>query len=282
MKILLPCDSQQILGGGFSFRVNLEKGLTTRGHTIVNNIVEADVALIAGVTMVTWDTVEAIKKQGVKLVVRLDNCPRNSRNRNTGTSRLKGFCDMADEVIWQCEWARFYLRDFIGKEGKIIYNGVNTEIFKPEGDKYDFGNKENVYLYSRFNRDENKRYEEIWYRFQLLFRENKNRKLVLVGQFSPEQQEYNFDFFRGERVEYLGIIDNSEEMAKIYRSCGYLFAPYFVDCYSNTYLEAIACGCKLFEPNMSGGTPELIKNGVITLDQMAKEYEKVFLEVLSK
>ena len=106
--------------------------------------------------------------------------------------------------------------------------------------------------------------------------------MVLIGQFSPEQREYNFDFFRGEKVTYLGVIDSPEELAKIYRSCGHLLATYFNDCYSNTYLEAIACGCKLYEPDMSGGTPELIKNGVINLEQMAKEYEKLFLEVLNK
>jgi glycosyltransferase involved in cell wall biosynthesis len=230
--------------------------------------------------MVTWDTVEKIKQQGVKLIVRLDNVPRNSRNRNTGTSRLKGFCDMADEVVWQCEWAKFYLQDFIKKEGVIIYNGVDTDIFKPDGAKIDFGNRADTYLFSRFNRDENKRWEEAWYKFQLIFRDNPNAKLVLVGNFSPEQQEYNFDFFRGEKVEYRGIIESPEEMARIYRGCGHLFATYYIDCYSNTYQEALACGCELYQPDMSGGAPELIKNGVITLEKMAKDYEALFLKII--
>jgi glycosyltransferase involved in cell wall biosynthesis len=287
MKILLPCDSNQGLGGGFTFRRNLEKGLIRIGHRVVSDMGEADIALISSPTMVTWDTVEQLKNRGMKIVIRLDNVPRNSRNRNTGTSRLIGMPKMADEVVWQSEWARFYLKDVIQREGVIIYNGVDTDIFNKEGERYDFGKKENVYLYSRYNRDENKRYEEIWYEYQLIQRDNPDAKLILVGNFSPEQQEYNFDFFRNERFEYLGVMNDAGEMAKIYRGCEYMFAPYFVDCYSNTYLEALMCGVKLHNINMSGGTPELIENfkkgkEFNSLESMAKEYEKVFLSVLNR
>lgn len=288
MKISLLCDSSQVLGGGWTFQRNLAKGLNLLGHEVINDYTKADIALVSGVTMVTRETINAVQEAKVKLVVRLDNVPRNSRNRNTGTSRLKEFTTKADEIVWQCQWVKDYLNDFIGREGKIIYNGVDTDIFKPDGDKYDFGDKDNVYLYSRFNRDENKRYEEVWYNFQLLFRENKNRKLVLVGQFSSEQIEYSFDFFRGEKVDYLGIVMEPERMAKIYRSCGYMFAPYFIDCFSNTYLEGIVTGIKLCDINMSGGTPEMLElfnkygRDYFTLERMAKDYERLFEEVLEK
>ena len=288
MKIIIPSDSKQTQGGAWSFKHNLEKGMTALGHTVVNNILEADIALVAGVTMVTRQTIDLIKEQGVKLITRLDNVPRNSRNRNTGTSRLREFSQKADEVVWQCQWSKDYLIDFIGREGRIIYNGVDTDIFRPEGDRFDFGDRDLVYLYSRYNRDENKRYEEVWYEFQLLFRENKNRRLILVGQFSPEQVEYSFDFFRGEKVDYLGTVIEPEQMAKIYRSCGHMFAPYFADCFSNTYLEGLVMGIKLRNVNMSGGTPEMLSlfdkygRDYFSLERMAKEYEKLFMEVLSK
>lgn len=282
MKIFLPNDSQQGIGGGWTFRRNFEKGMQSIGHEIVADITQADIALVVGVTMVTWATMEAIKQTKAKIIVRLDNVPRNSRNRNTGTSRLQGFCKMADDVIWQCQWAKDYLIDFIGKEGHIVFNGVDTNIFKTEGVKVDFGNREHIYLYSRFNRDETKNWEVAWYEYQLIQRADKDAKLIIVGKFSPETTQYNFDFFRGERVEFQSVIDNAETMARIMRGCKYLFATYYNDCYSNTYQEALACGMELYKPNMSGGTPELIKNGVISLEQMARAYEKVFMEVLSK
>lgn len=281
MRIYLPSDSEQAIGGGWTFQRNFKIGMEKIGHIIVKDAGEADVALVASTSMVTWDSVQEIKDRGLKLIVRLDNVPRNSRNRNTGTSRLKGFCDVADEVVYQCEWARFYLKDFIGREGRVVYNGVDTDIFNKEGEIV-IVDRANTYLYSRFNRDETKNWEVAWYKFQLIYRDNPLSKLIIVGKFSPENMEYNFDFFRGENISYLGIITAPEEMAKIYRSCRYLMATYFNDAYSNTYSEALACGMELYEPDMSGGTPELIKNGVITLEQMAKEYEKVFAEVLER
>lgn len=282
IKVYLANDSSQETGGGWTFLRNIAKGLTKLGHQVVDKIEDCDIVLISGVTMVKRETVDRAKELDKKIVTRCDNVPRNSRNRNCGTSRLQEFARRADEVVWQCQWAKDYLIDFIGREGKILYNGVDTDIFRPQGQTFDFGDKDLVYLYSRFNRDENKRWELAWYKFQLLFRENKNRRLILVGQFSPEQQECSFDFFRGEKVDYLGIIDEPEQMARVYRSCGYLLATYAHDCYSNTYQEFLATGGQLYEPDMSGGTPELIKNGVITLEQMAKEYEKVFIEVLNR
>jgi len=288
MRIYIPSDSSQSLGGGFSFRANLGKAMTGLGHIVVNNISEAEIALIASTTMVTKETIAEIKGQGLKLIVRLDNVPRNSRNRNTGTSRLKSFSDQADEIVWQCQWSKDYLIDFIGKEGRIIYNAVDSNIFSPDGPSHSFGDRENVYLYSRYNRDETKNWEVAWYDFQLIFRNNPKAKLILVGQFSPEQVEYNFDFFRGEQIEYLGVIDSPEEMAKVYRGCGHLLAVYFNDCFSNTYLEALLCGMKLDEVNMSGGTPEMLelfaKHGpdYFGLKRMAKEYERLFMEVLGK
>jgi len=238
--------------------------------------------------MVGWKTAERAKELGVKLVVRLDNVPRNSRNRNTGTSRLKGFAQMADEVVWQCYWARGYLFDYVGKEGVIIYNGVDLDIFKPEGAYMDFGRKENIYIYSRFNRDETKNWEVAWYEFQLIYRENPNAKLVIVGKFSPETKEYNFDFFRGEKLDFRGIIIEPEIMARTLRGCSKMLAVYYNDCFSNTYLEALACGVKLTSVNMSGGTPEILelfKNKGIeyfSLERVAKDYEKVFEKVLNK
>lgn len=283
MKVTLLNDSQQGLGGGWTFLRNLKKSFSYYPEIeCVDKVEDCDIAFVAGPTMVTRQTIDRVQELGKKLVVRLDNVPRNSRNRNTGTSRLKEFAERADYVVWQCNWAKWYLEDFIKpKQETIIYNGVDIDIFKPDGPKIDFGQpREELYLYSRYNRDETKNWEVAWYQFQLIHRENPKVKLVLVGQFSPEQIEYNFDFFRGEKIQYLGVIDDPKHMANLMRACGTLMATYFNDCYSNTYQEAMACGMKLYEPNMSGGTPELINNGAINLQDMGKEYLDLFRKLV--
>ena len=297
MRISLLNDSEQGIGGGWTFMRNIQKGLEKLGHQVSVNDMEAQIALVSGVTMVTRDTIDLVKEKGIKLVVRIDNVPRNSRNRNTGTSRLKEFPQGADEVVWQGRWAKEYLIDFIKREGVIIHNGVDEEIFNPDGLVYrpqPLQGCRPIYLYSRFNRDETKNWEVAWYEYQLIHRENPNAGLIILGKFSPEQQEYNFDFFRGEKYFYTGIIDDPQFVANVYRGSDYLMAPYYNDCFSNTYLEFLMCKKNIVPPyglyklNLSGGTPELLelweKNGreYFTLERMAKDYEVVFKRLLGE
>jgi glycosyltransferase involved in cell wall biosynthesis len=292
MKIAIPVDSQQKLGGGFTFARNLEKGLKQLGVEIVENPLEADLALICGVTMITKETFRALRDSKTKVIVRLDNVPRNSRNRGSGTTRLQRFAHEADAVIWQGEWAKFYLEDFIDNpKSRIIHNGIDLNIFTPDGDAIDFGargDRKNVYLYSRFSRDETKMWEVAWYQYQLIQRENKNAKLLIIGKFSDELREYNFDFFRGENFDYLGVIEDERKIAELLRSVGWLIAPYFNDAFSNTYLEALACGVELYKPSLTGGTPEMLElwntkgRSYFSLDRMAQDYKHFFEEILNE
>lgn len=285
MKVAGLNDSSQGMGGGWTFMRNLEKSLSYFPERVkwVGSIEEADICFISGTSMVTKETVQKVKDLNKKLVVRLDNVPRNSRNRNTGTSRLKGYAEQADAIVWQCDWARRYLMDFIhNKNERVIYNGVDLEIFTPEGIQAVPGERTNRYLYSRFNRDETKNWEVAWFDHQINYREDNSLELFLVGQFSPEQLEYNFDFFRGEKVKYLGVVPTVNEMANVYRSVGHLYAVYYNDCYANTYMEALACGVQLKSVNFSGGTEELINNWARKgrewngLRRMGEEYLELF------
>lgn len=282
MKVAILNDSKQDLGGGFSFIRNLEKGigqLNDPEYQVVKDWTEADVCLIASPSMVLGDTVALAKGNEKKIVLRLDNVPRNSRNRGAGTTRLYSQAQLADAIVYQSEWARNYLMPFTGKFGEVVYNGVDTEIFNPDQAWKDFGLGKKCYLYSRYNRDETKGWERAWYDFEMIFRQDRSSKLILVGRFSDEIIQYNFDFFQGEAIEYLGVIDDPIEMAKVMRGCEVLLAPYFNDCYSNTIQEAMSCGLEI-RADMSGGTPELLHNGVRTLEQMALAYKEVFKNVL--
>lgn len=280
MIVAIPSDSKQEIGGGFTFRRNLIKALNGMYDSevqVIDDVRQADVVLLTSSSMITPETVKMATDLSKKIVLRVDNVPRNSRNRNTGTSRLQRYAELSTAVVYQSNWAKEYLRGFLKKDGQIIYNGVDTSIFKKEGDQYHFGYP--VYLYSRFNRDETKRWEEAWFKYQMIHKRYPKSKLMITGNFSPEQVEYNFDFFNGEQVEYLGIIDDPKEMAKIYRSCQFFLATYYNDAYSNTYCEALACGMQLYEPSLTGGTPEILKNnekGVRSIEDMAKDYLQLF------
>lgn len=285
MRIFILNESKMSLGGGWTFIRNFTKGVkqSKLNMSIVPTWQEADIVFVPSASMVTRDTANIIKGAGKKMVVRLDNIPRNSRNRGAGTTRLYDITQLADKVIYQSLWSRNYLMPFLGKYGEIIYNGVDTDIYKKDGDWENFGNYHVTYLYSRYSRDETKLWEVAWYDYQMVHRLAKENgistKLVIVGRFSEDLIKYDFDFYNGEHFQYLGVVDNDEKMARIMRGCDILLAPYYNDCYSNTMQEAMACGLTI-EVNETGGNQELKRNGAIPLKTMVTNYYNSFHELL--
>jgi len=297
MKIYLANQSKQSLGGGWTFMQNLKTVLKDKVE-FVDNAWDCDIYFISGATMVNRDEVKAAKEEGKKIVLRVDNIPRNSRNRNTGTTRLYDFAQLADHVVFQSEWAKDKMlplldaeRDEIsndnnnflyGQGGKkqfkdwsIIYNGVNTDIFKPEGGHIVKSPDWKYYLINRLNRDNNKRLEEALDIFTDIWRENKKSKLYIIGKFSPELIDAYFDFYLGESFECLGVISSQESLAEIYRTCDTLIYPSYSDACPNVVLEARACGLSVWHSGHAG-IPEIMALEDISLERMGREYYNLF------
>lgn len=224
---------------------------------------EADTILICAPNLAQHDQVEHAKREGKKIALRVDNVPRNSRNRNTGVSRLKAFSDQADLIIYQSKWARDFLYPFTKKDGAVILNGVDTDKFKP-GTPI-----EDSYLYVRSSRDEGKQWIMAWYWFV-----NHSGRLEIVGQFSPENVEYNFDFYNGEKYLFLG---EQRNMVEVYQRNKYFLYTYLNDACSNTLLEARASGCEIVDVYgmlQTGGAPEIMACKDISVGRMIKEYQE--------
>jgi len=288
VKIYIANQSHQKLGGGFTFLRNLTKGLAGKVDFVLTPEC-CDIYFIASATMVSRDEVVVAKNLGKKIVLRVDNIPRNSRNRNTGTSRLFDFAQLADLIIYQSRWAKDFIGKFIDpgndKNWAIIYNGVDKSVFRPDGEKIPKDGKPQ-YLYVRYNRDENKRWEDAWFYFQkLILKGDRSSHLWIVGNFSNELAQYNFDFFGGaeKRYHFWGNIESREEMARIYRSADILLMPFVNDACSNTFLEARISGCIIdyLGHIFSGGTLELmyLSDKEISLDVMCDNYLNKFLDL---
>lgn len=283
MKIHIANYEPDRLGGGWRFSSNLVKGLGDK----VSNYEEADIYFVAGPTMVSYEEVEKAKQDGKKIVLRIDNIVRNSRNRNTGMSRMKRFGELADLLVYQSEYAADILgKQFLNREGPVILNGCDTSIFNPKGREESTTAR---FLYSRVNRDETKN----WEMARFIFQEQSHvrdgeAKLHLVGQFSPELVEYNFDFYNDEKYHYWGTITDPETMATIYRNSDYLLYTFFNDACSNTMIEALCSGCEIFDPYgmaNTGGAPEILHcfeehggRDYFTIERMTNDY----LEEMSK
>jgi glycosyltransferase involved in cell wall biosynthesis len=278
MKIYIPkrATDNESTGGGFTFTRNIIKGLHGK-VSFVSRWQDCDIYFIPGPTLAEKEEVNEVKKASKKIVLRIDNMVRNSRNRNTGTSRLFNFAQMADVVVYQSQWAKDFIMPFIKKDGPIIYNGVDTSIFKKEGDtiKKD-GNIQ--YLYIRSSRDETKRWEKAWYVFQTLYFLNPDAHLWIVGPFSRENIEYNFDLFGGaeKRYKYWGVINDSSEMAKLYRSADNLLCTFSNDACSNIVAEAMASDLVIYHEVDSGGIKEQLNMPVVSIEEMSKKYLEIF------
>lgn len=251
------------LGGGWSFSRNLAKGL---GQTPYE---EAKVYLIPGPTMASHVDVLKAKQDGKKIVLRVDNAVRDSRNRGTGMSRLKAFSELADLVVYQSNWAKNFLSPFTKKDGVVILNGVDTERFKPGTPQDD------TYLYVRSSRDEGKQWIMAWYWFV-----NNPGHLDIVGKFSPDNIEWNFDFFNGEKITFLG---EQADMPSIYQRNKYFLYTYLNEAGSNTLLEARASGCQIvsvYGMLDTGCGPEYMALQDISLERMVREYKEAAVSLI--
>lgn len=272
------------LGGGWSFIANLKKAIPDQ----LTNYRDADVYLIPSPSICSKEEVDQAQADGKKIVLRVDNIVRNSRNRNTGMSRMKRFAEQADLVIYQSEFARNLLLPYLQVDGKIILNGCDTDIFHDRGRQEDTTAK---FIYSRFNRDETKGFEMARYTFQKenLLR-NGDAHFDIVGQFSNEMVEYNFDFYMGEKYRYWGVVNDKNTMASILRNNDYFIYTYWNDACSNTAIEALCCGCIMADPygmTETGGMPEILhkfyEHGgaeYFSLNRMGKEYLDAVMSIL--
>lgn len=265
MKLHIANYEPNRTGGGWTFVKNLTKTIPQSPYE------EADIYFIAGASQASHSDVEKAQKDGKKIVLRVDNALRNSRNRNTGMSRMKAFTQLADLVIYQSKWARDFLKPYLETDGPVILNGVDTSVFKPgipQGGHY---------LYARSSRDEGKGWLNAWYYWVKENNSDPIRHLNIVGKFSSDNLNYNFDFYNGESYTFLGEVN---DMAPVYRNNQYLLYTYLNDACSNTLLEARASGCEIVDVNgmlSTGGAPEImgLSDEELTTERMGRQYEQV-------
>ena len=279
--------SKQKLGGGFTFIDNFVKGSENKCK-FVDKWQDAHVVFIPSSSMVIKEEIYEAKAAKKRIVFRVDNMPKNSRNRNTGSSRMEAYAKIADVIIFQSEWAKNYVGSWLSITHKIdiskspvVYNGVDESYFYYKDNPIDRGD---TYLFATYNTDENKRFSEAAYDFykksmSSLKRGKKRPKLTLVGNFAKELIEYNFDFFNDEDIKYIPVVSEKLKMGDIYRQHRYLYFPAFADASPNTVGEAISCGCEVLLPNEIGGTVEcinLFKSRKYNIQNMFDDYIRWF------
>lgn len=250
------------IGGGWRFLENLIKVLKDKVE-IVEDFKECDIFFVFGITAVDKGRVYEAHNLRKKIVLRLDNCPRMSRNkRQTPYERIREFGKLADLVVYQSNWAKEYTGYFVKNDNEVIINnGVDPSIFNTEGRQSDG----KTYLYINYNDNPNKRFDEAIYRFDMEWRQDNEKRLVIAGNVPRiylEYPEYNWDLTSKAQVDYAGIMNSPEEVANLMKTCDILLYPSAMEAYPNTLLEAMACGLEPKYLNLEGGTIEAYNNSI--------------------
>ena len=134
----------------------------------------------------------------------------------------------------------------------------------------------------RSSDDETKNWEMARLAFQRL---PEPKSLTIVGRaLNSKISRRNFDFFMGEKVEYIGEIHEPNNMAKIYKSHDTLLYSFFNDGCSNTLIESLCCGMDIHDCYgmlSTGGSPEIMSlfktagAKFFSLARMANDYKEV-------
>lgn len=262
VKVYIEYNSKMSLGGGFTFVRNFKKALKDKVQ-FVDNWKDCDIIFIFGITAIDKGRVYEAINAGKKLVLRVDNIPRKSRNkRQSPAERLAEFGSKADMVVYQSQWCKEFAGYFIKNENNIIINnGVDTDIFNTK----DRNSDGNTYLYCDYNPNPNKRIEEALYWFELEWRKNNKAKLYIVGNapsIYKDNPDYNWDLNVPAEVKYIGVQDNPQGVANVMKECDYLLYPAFAEAYPNTLLEAMACGLEPVCVSQEGGAREVVGNSI--------------------
>lgn len=281
MKIYAPIIKEQT-GGGWTFHRNFKKAMGRFVH-FVDSWQEADIIFVSGVTMVPEHEIREAKKANKPIVFRVDNVPRKSRNRRSSPhERMRDFADMAWVVVYQSEWAKEYCYPLTG-DGVVIYNGVDTSIFKPAEKKP----TNNRYLFAYHGKNDVKQFWLAHYIYQKIHRVEPTSEFLFIYDFGRELDEIiasNYDFWNGEKYEHIPRIDNPNDMAELMRECTHLIYPAYADASPNVVLEARASGLEVVypAPKELSGTQELLDPNLdISVERMAEEYFGLFQIVLS-
>lgn len=277
MKLYVPNNKPDGIGGGYTFVRNLRKGMAGKVE-LTDRWQDCDVMFIPGVTMVERDDVEQAHLAGKPIVFRMDNIPRKSRNKRSRVyDNIKRYAELAELVIYQSDWAADYCRPMSG-DGTVIKNGVDPSIFYPAKDKPDHDR----YLFAFHGKNDVKGFWIAHYLFQRYFRRDPKAEFWFIYNFKGELGEQvgaSYDFWNGEKIKHLDPVTTQEEMAALLRQCTHLIYPAYCDAAPNQVLEARACGLEvvgMLDKEWSGVSEMLGPALDISLERMCDEYLAVF------
>lgn len=269
LTIFLPKQLSET-GGTSTFARNFQRGMQQRGHTVTFTWQHDYDILVASPTAPLSYLLHA-KLHRRPVIHRLDGVyyPGSSagwlwRPLNLQLSIIRTF--FTDAVIYQSEYSRYACdHRLLAANPKvpstIIYNGVDPEIFSPEGDAVTLKDNPDQHLFvtaSRFRTEDQiipllKMFSFYRTRYEM------NAKLVLIGPFQERVSNVPRLFKQAPGVVFLGTIPHGELAAHLRAADVFVLTHKSPPC-PNNVLEAMACGLPICGV-ADGAMPELVTAG---------------------
>jgi glycosyltransferase involved in cell wall biosynthesis len=261
------------LGGPVSFQARLMAGLRKRGYTVHHDPFEKDcsaILVIGGISRM--DILWRAHQGGVRIVQRLNGMNWMHRKIATGRrhylrAEWNNFVlttirrQLADHVVYQSQFARTWWHTVHGQDrtsSSVIFNGVDLQIFNPEGPHQRPNDVYRVLLVEGHLGGGYEQGLKTAIQFAQLLNKSapKPVELMVVGEVSPSvRKHWNSDF--GLKIDWAGVVPR-EQIPQIDRSAHLLFSVDLNAACPNSVIEALACGLPVIS-FATGSLPELIE-----------------------
>jgi glycosyltransferase involved in cell wall biosynthesis len=278
MRLICPVKPSPERGGAHSFLLSLSEIAREEGAEIFfgnpQEIIAGEDVLLVNSFLTPLDDVEQYWRKRMPIFLRLDGATRDYGRYDEADKVQSRIAGLADVIVFQSAYSRHRLLHkwgLVKTDGKIIYNGVDTALFCPHGDRRDFpGDVKVAYVSHSTN---------LLKGFRRLVYLARNLPDVTFIACTPAREEGWPDEALAAmppppNLLLLGRIPRPE-LPPILRGCD-LFASCSVnDPCPNSVIEAMACGLPVWY-HPSGGTPELVEScGVPFSDNPARDLEKL-------
>ena len=268
-KICQPY-KHRALGGMYTFLFYLEEYLKEHGISFTHNILsQYDILFIN-----SWSsTLPYYKIQLAKLlhpnlyiVHRIDGSAQDYGRGAEWDQRQKRINRLADLTIFQSQYGRYATRnkfDVITQDGPVIYNPVDTTLFKPYYENPPTSSRAKI-VHISFSTNIKKGADQI---FQVA-QENHDIDFILIGKYKNQPDLKN--------VRFTGHL-NREEVAGILSTCHFFLFFSQNEACPNVVLEAMASGLPILYLD-SGGTAELVGDTGIAIntETFREAFEKIW------
>jgi len=258
-------------GGAYSFIRNFRRYLDDQHYDYVDDLGRNYAVMLVAAWTTDYHCIVQARRWNPDLCIvhRVDGSAQAYGRFDDSDEILARINTLADVTVFQSEFSRWVTTveyPLIKVDGPTIYNPVDTQLFKPEGEKFALPDGLKICSVAWSTN----RMKGTW-QLPLLAEHNPDLQFILCGRYENLPDLPN--------LHPMGILDKAE-MARVMRSCDLFINLSLNDPCPNVVIEALASGLPVLYVD-SGGPPELAGEAglPITLETFRPQLEQLMADL---